>query len=402
MKIFIKALFSLAFIFLFFQGCVQFKTASLYDGQEAEPAKVPPKDIGMAVEPVIFSDDATNFWVTDDERCTSGGITTEAVHSGDKALKVNWNRDPSVCEWAGFGIGWDDWVGKDLSDVFDAAAIQFYVRTQEGKMFGLPCVLTLEDYSGRMGWSYAGLKYFEKYYIDEEWQKAIVPLNTFDIEKDGLDLGNIKQLSFELQAAGGIYLDDVSLVYYTPEKEEPWLGDDMAGLDDPLAFPLQLFGDEFINDNGWGIHEDQCQKIEYSTSTFSEGNKSIHAKWDKDNEDCYHITIGISWHKWFRVDMSKVSSTTMVEFDIKNENGALDKLPVNVGFEDYERALLLTELNSSHVDGGVYDNTWRRVRIPLSDLQGNGNFADIKQLIIRMEDKGEIFLDNISLVRNSG
>jgi hypothetical protein len=42
------------------------------------------------------------------------------------------------------------------------------------------------------------------------------------------------------------------------------------------------------------------------------------------------------------------------------------------------------------------------VRGPLSALTGNFDFADVKQLIFRMEEAGEIYLDNLVLVRNSG
>lgn len=394
----IKLLFVVLAIVL--SGCVQFKTATLYDGQETEPPSVPPSDISLAVEPIIFKDDATNFWVSDDPNCTTGGPTTEAVHSGDKALKINWDRNKKGCTWAGFGIGWDDWAGKDLSDVYDHAAVEFYVRAQKGKMFGLPVVLSFEDYSGHSAWSYTGNKYFERYFIDEEWQKVVVPLNTFDLEEDGLDIGNIKQIQFELQQSGGIYLDDVKLVYYTPVPVKPWLAE--APRPDPLAFPIQLFDDKFINDNGWGILTDHCQNIQLTNSTKAEGGKSIHAKWDKSKADCYQVALGVSWNKWFPVDMSKVAATTMIELDIRTGGQSLKELPVYVGFEDYDRQLSLVQLKADFVDGGTYDSEWKRVRIPLNNIKGKANFGKIKQLMIRMENDGDVYIDNIRLVRNAG
>ena len=242
----------LAFVgLLLLAGCgIQLQKASLYDGVKEDPKSPPPDNLALAVEPEIFREDATDFWVTDDTSCTTGFMTREVANTGLSSLRINWNRDPAVCEWAGFGIGWDGWAGKDLSEIYDHAAIEMYVRSQEGKMFGLPIVLTLEDYSGNMAWSYTSNTYFEKYYIDEEWQRVLVPLNTFDLDEDGLDITNVKQLQFELQQAGGIFLDDVMLVYYEPVAKEIYLPN-KAGAPD-LPYPIQLFDDEFIDGNGWG------------------------------------------------------------------------------------------------------------------------------------------------------
>ncbi|MCB0683938.1 MAG: hypothetical protein KDC32_23980, partial [Saprospiraceae bacterium] len=134
---------------------------------------------------------------------------------------------------------------------------EMHVRAVEGKMFGLPIVLTLEDYSGGQSYSYTGNKYFERSLIDEQWQRVVVPLATFNIEKDGLDATNVKQLMMELQQSGRVYLDDIRLIFYEPEPQKPWLVEEP--LPDPLALPIQLFGDAFLNNNGWGLIADECQ-----------------------------------------------------------------------------------------------------------------------------------------------
>ncbi len=385
----------LIMLFILLSCGIQFKQASLYDGREVSPPPAKPAKIALAVEPVIFDDDGTNFWVADDPACTTGNVTSEVAYSGSSALKINWNRNPSVCEWAGFGIGWDDYAGKDLTEVYDFTAIEMYVRSQQGKMFGLPIVLTLEDYSGKMAWSYTSSKYFERYFIDEQWQKVSVPLNTFDLSEDGLDISNIKQLLFELQQTGGIYVDAIRLVFYEPEPATPWIQE--TPREDPLAFPIQLFGDIFINDNGWGIHSDHCQSIEFTTTTASEGALSIHAMWDMRKKDCYVVALGVSWNRWYPVNLSKVAATIAIEFDMKVASTPAMPL-VLVGFEDYERNASLALLTAAFITGSSPRGQWQRVRIPILELQGSANLADIKQLVIRMEQSGEIYLDNIRLV----
>ncbi len=390
-------LFLLALLVVVMSACgIQFQSNSLYDGMEEAEVVPKPERISLAVEPVIFEDDGANFWTPNDSDCTKGAVVEDVTRSGDRALKINWNR--GECEWAGFGIGWDDWAGKDLSAVFDHAAIQMYVRSVEGKMFGLPIVLTLEDYSGNMAWSYISNKYFERYFIDEEWQKVAVPLNTFDLNEDGLDITNIKQLMFELQQAGNVYMDDIQLVYYEAPPVEVWLPD--APTPDAVSYPLTLFGDEFINNNGWGLFEDHCQDFKLTSATSSEGSKSIHATWDASKDECYRVGIGVSWNKWFRVDITPAKDDMMIMVDLKSDEDLLSSQNIGFGFEDYERRTSFVKLSSDYLPGGTFNTgDWQTVTIPIADLPAGLDLADIKQLMIQMDKKGEVYIDNIRLVR---
>lgn len=375
---------------------IQFQENSLYAGVEQEEVTPRPERLSLAVEPVIFQEDGTNFWLPKDLPCTKGGVVSEVKHSGNNSLKIEWNRDPSLCEWAGFGIGWDDWAGKDLSEVFDYAAIQMYVRTEKGKMYGLPVVLTLEDYSGNMAWSYVGSSYFERYYLDEEWQKVEIPLRTFDLNEDGLDITNVKQLMFELQQSGNIYLDDIQLVEYEEKPKEIWLPD--APQAPSITYPVQLFDDAFINNNGWGLMKDHCQNIQLTTATQSEGSKAIHATWDTSKEECYHVTIGVSWTSWFPVDLSNKKDNLLISLDIKGDAALLQSNTIRIGFEDYERHTSFVALQNDFMEGGTLKaGQWQAVQIPLSDLPAGTDLSNIKQLLIRMENAGEVYLDNIRL-----
>ena len=381
--------------FLVLNACgVQFQRASLYDGVEEEKLPDPPSNLALAVEPEIFRDDGTDFWVTEDSSCTSGYVTREVAYEGEFAIKMNWNRDPQICEWAGFGIGWDEWAAKDLSEVYDHVAIEMYVRAQEGKMFALPVVLTLEDYSGRMAWSYTFNRFFERYYIDEDWQRIVVPLNTFDLEEDGLDITNVKQLQFELQQSGGIYLDDIKLIYHEPAEKEVYEPADKL-IAPSISYPILLFDDSFVNGDGWGVHSDACQTIKLSDEKPSQGNKCIHAKWDMSVEDCYYVAIGVSWNKWFSTDISVLRETGFIELDVRT-NGSFSEIPVKVGFEDYERRTSFMTLDQSLTQGG-YNDQWTTVRIPISSLPDTIDLQDVKQLMISMEGKGEVFIDNVRI-----
>lgn len=396
MKYFLKNKIVPLVSLLLLGACVQFKTASLYDG--VEPALTPqkPDKIAAVVEPIIFEEDDTDVWGLEKNACQDNTLSKTVAYEGQKAIHLKWDRNAPECDWSGIGIGWDGYAGKDLSPLVNYAAIQFWVRSAKGKMFGLPIVLTLEDYSGGMGFAYTGNKYFERYSIDEEWQKVVVPLKAFDITKENLDLTNIKQLQLELQQSGEVYLDDIKLVFYEEPKQEPWLEE--AKRPNPLALPKVLFDDHFINDNGWGMLKDQCREIELTKAEKSEGTTSIHVKWNDRGEDCRNIGLGVSWNQWFPVDISPIKSKAAIQFDLKNVGPSAAQLPIKVGFEDYERVTTLIDIQKDFTAGGQYGNQWNRILIPLSKLEGPANLTNVKQLIFQFEGQGEVYIDNIQLV----
>ena len=269
-------------------SCVQFKTAQLYDGDEPTPPLTKPDDLSLIVEPTIYSDDHTDVWGLEEDVCKNISVTTDVVYSGTEAIEATWNRYAKGCKWAGIGIGWDGYAGKDLTEIMDFAAIQFYVRSKEGKMFGLPIVLTLEDYSGGMGFAYTGNKYFERTGIDEEWQRVAVPLSAFDVEVENLDPSNIKQLMLELQQSGSIYIDDIKLVFYEEPPQDIYLSEQKVP--DAPALPVQVFDDAFINNNGWGILEDDCQHVRLVNDTYAGGQKAIKVDWNA-KEGCKLVSF---------------------------------------------------------------------------------------------------------------
>lgn len=361
-------------------ACVEFKQMSLYSGEEVSAPLEKPDNINMLVEPEIFDEDFTDVWgIAEEGTCTSATISERIKAQGKRAIKVEWNRNAPDCIWAGFGIGWDGYAGKDLSELLPFAAIQFQVRTIKGRMFGLPIVLTLEDYSGGMGFSYTGNKYFERSAIDEEWQTVTVPLNSFDMEVENLDPTNIKQLMFELQQGGGLYIDDIKLVMYEAPVIEPWHVEEERA--DPTAFPITLFGDSFINNNGWGMMKDECRDIQIK-------DRAIYAKWN-DKENCGALQIGVSWNKWFPTDLSDIDPSTQLQLSLKPMSATGN---LRVQFQDYNGTV-----SAGHVvdmKGGDAS----QVRIPVSTLLEGLDKKIVKQVLFTFQGEGEALLDDIKLV----
>ena len=382
---------SLSYILLALAGCVQFKTAQLYDGNEPKDVYVLPKDISLVVESRIFEDKTKDLWGLEKDVCQDASYDNTVAYSGNDCIKISWNREAEGCKWAGIGIGWDGYAGKDLSPIMNAAAIQFYVRTVNGRMFGLPFVLTLEDYSGGMGFCYTANKYFERTAIDTIWQRVVVPLADFDLETENLDPSNIKQLQIELQQSGNVYIDEIKLIYFTPEPVKPWMQEE--SLPDPLAMPVSIFSDKFKNDNSWGIFSTDCHKVEISNKEKASGNSSIHATWDFTNNNCEFNSLGASWNKWRPIDMTNVKSNAALNFQIKFVGSASQD--VFVGLQDYDRSK--SEINLKTLD--LKPQIWNNVTIPLENLDSKKvNFSKIKDFVMHFEGKGEVFIDDIKLV----
>lgn len=399
---------------------MQFQPAALYSGIEPAPVPERPRKLSLAAEPIVYQDqDDDTIWFQDDTNCTQGDVVSDVVYEGQRAISVSWDRGAEGCKWAGFGIGWDGWAGKNLSELIPYAAFQMRVRSQEGRMFGLPIVLTLEDYAGGMGFAYTGNGYFERTFIDEEWQTVTVPLNAFDMEIENLDPTNVKQLMFELQQAGSIYIDDIQLVYYEPPVQEPWIT--FPERPDPTALPIQLFDDAFINNNGWGLVTDACQSIQTTSTNPSSGSTALHLKWDVRDERCYEGMMGVSWDGWHPVDVTPITTTAAIQFDVRLPSGTADQLPVRVALEDYGRRVSQIILNARYTTSGQFTTEWQTVTIPFSELRGGGrelaaapatvgdlpefqdgaDLRNIKHAVFFLDDEGEVFIDNIRLVESN-
>lgn len=392
----------LALLVLFAASCVTFKTATLYDGEKPRYVEPVPAEIRLAVEPTIFYDDTRDVWGIEKDECKVAkvidlydGGAKETVFSGNRSLHIKWDRNTPGCTWAGIGIGWDGYAGKDLSSIFEHAAIAFYVRSVEGRMFSLPFVLTLEDYSGGMGFCYTSNKYFERTAIDEEWQRVIVPLSDFDLETENLDPTNIKQLQIELQQSGAIYIDQIELIFFTPEPAEPWLVEEER--ENPIALPITLFDRQFINNNGWGMIADECQDFKIIATEGASRGKAISASWQVD-DDCHLVEFGVSWNRWFPVDLTPVLNSGAIQFKINYPKTA----PVGeltVGFEDYDRAKSKVVLKQEHIRGDAAPNRWLTVVIPLSELKEGNNPSNIKHLYMAFSGSGSTLIDDLQLVQ---
>ncbi|MCI4670307.1 MAG: hypothetical protein MRZ79_19375 [Bacteroidia bacterium] len=372
-----------------FSGCIELRKISLYDGQVQDVALPKPEKISKVVAPILFEEDTVDMWGIVDDSCKSFSLTNETAYKGETSLKLSWERQG--CKWVGFGMGWDGWSGKDLTPIMKYAAFEMYVKAQKGKMYGLPMVFTLEDYSGVMAFCYTANKYFERTAIDNEWQRVVVPLKAFNDEGEGIDYTNIKQLQVEMQQSGSVFVDDIKLVFYEEEPQKPWFVE--ATLPNPVKLPQVLFDDNFANKNGWGLFSDDCQQIEISNEEKYDGNSSLHVKWN-NTEECHLVAFGSNWNKWKPIDISPIRNTATLKFFMKAD--APKDLDFTIAFEEFDAPGKIT-LKWDAAYAKPAKEGWKRVEIPLKDFKGQMNETKTQHLAFRLMGRGDFYIDNITL-----
>lgn len=205
----LKSVLSIGLIGLIVYGCVSVKPNALY---------IEPKGEGEASfysSSEIYADYFTSEgWATQSEGCISLKTTKEAAYRGTHGIDVSWNKTKEGCPWLGFGFGWDNWTGKDLSGIKNIAAIQFHVRLPEGERKALPWAVGLEDFTGAQAWLGITSNTVKAEKISEEWTRIEMPISEFNWNEQDADASNIKQIIFNTEADGHVYIDEIQIVPY--------------------------------------------------------------------------------------------------------------------------------------------------------------------------------------------
>lgn len=364
---------------------VSFKTLTLEDNL---PKPKPIIGLGDFKATTIFRNSMGDAW-TENGECVTVEPTSES-HQGDQAISLQWDR--GSCEWTGFGIGWNAWAPKDLSQIMEVGAIEFYIRSIEKESSIPTIVFLLEDYGGVMSAAVFGSSCLERYPIDDQWQKATIPLSSFNYKEEGIDLTNIKQMVFELINAGAVIIDDMVIVEY--QEREVALDN---RLDKPslleLELPSTLYDDSF--GNVWGLGAFDCRDFSTTSEAAFEGSESIHMTWEKA-EKCGSNRFGTSWTNWLAVDFSDKMDRAALDFWMKGSPG---ENALFAGIQAYNFASGRVAVSDSYV---VEERSgWKHVRIPISEMKSGAEpwpRDNVKLIFFEVEQEGDVFIDNIQLI----
>ena len=207
----IKKYIAIAIIGSFFlNACVSFKQQAIFDYPSSQ---LPPEGIEGFYGLSIFDDNITGeIWFTENKPCLEVIHVKDKFHSGNASMYWKWNKSAGGCPWLGIGFGWDAWSPKDISGILDKAAIEFKIRTVEGRLNSLPLAAAFEDYSGLQAWLGFSSKTIQAKKLSEEWSSVILPLSEFNWQENGASAENIKQLIVQFEAEGDIYVDDIRII----------------------------------------------------------------------------------------------------------------------------------------------------------------------------------------------
>ncbi|MBK6483943.1 MAG: hypothetical protein IPG01_12630 [Chitinophagaceae bacterium] len=209
-------------------GCSTFQDAGLYQ-QAAQPDNKP--NINGFYQVAIFRDVYSgDVWFSKKPECVQVAFETKEVKTGDGALSIKWDKQAADCGWIGMGFGWDNWTGKDLSLITHTAAISFWAKTKKGSSKGLPWAVGFEDFSGNQAWSGVTADCVKGGVIGNTWTEVIIPLDRFSLDDADIDPTTIKQLLFQFESSGSIWMDEITIVPFTPVGPKKMLMEQSSGI----------------------------------------------------------------------------------------------------------------------------------------------------------------------------
>jgi Surface glycan-binding protein B xyloglucan binding domain len=209
-----------------------------------------------------------------------------------------------------------------------------------------------------------------------------------------------KQLHILMIALGCIHLSCNSLVQVQKKGlYDQSIATDPSEIDGYKA--VHIFKDE-IDVSVWVSKETQCVTMKPETVNSCSGKGAMHIKWDKVTGGCAWIGCGFGWNNWVAKNMIDITDVAAVQMKIKSAKGTFSNLPVAFAFEDYGGVQIYYGFQKNLASGLFNDSTWTTVTIPLNKFAfKNGDFNPeiVKQFMIQLEGDGDIYLDNIQIVK---
>ncbi len=298
-------------IILFAISCSSMKELELYEFVEKRTKSFEYKDI-------FIDSDLSGVWGVKQNSCKSISFDTLNNFIGNDHLHIQWN-EKQECKYLGFGFKWANFNSKNLLPIINESAIQFMIRIDSGSLNKVPMFFSLVDYSDRQCFGKFNILGIEGQIIDQTWRKVIIPLSTFKYEKKGVNMSNIKELRIELQRSGNVHIDDVKIVSHVHNYKVSKTNFSKSF----NSFPISI-GNEMKY--WWGVNPTISSNFKFLTNqsinVSSELGFSLSINYDKETNDNQWNNFGFPLNKWEYADLSKIYSTSAIQFEIKG-----DKVP---------------------------------------------------------------------------
>ncbi len=164
---------------------------------------------------------------------------------------------------------------------------------------------------------------------------------------------------------------------------------------------INIFRDDF-DKSVWSSPEIKCVNLKSENQTVYEGKGALMVKWDKIAGGCKWVGIGFGWNNWAAKDITDITDVAAIQMQVKAVNSNFKNFPVAFALEDYSGVQCYYGFTLALASGEFNKNTWTSVTIPLSKFNFEGQDFDVekvKQFMIQLEGEGEIYLDDIKIVR---
>jgi hypothetical protein len=389
-----KAIIYILFLSVITVGCgIRMQTQQLTDEWGGTYANNAVKEFQ---EKEIYNDQTVDVWGMEQTDCKNFSRVDTISFSGKSCLSLTWNRT-GKCPWIGFGIGWNGYAAKDLTEVMEKGSIDFYIRAIKGKQFIPTLIFLLEDYSGVQTAALLKAKHLTHYPIDEEWQKVSIPLSTFlQAAKPLSDFSNIKSLNVECQGEGAFLIDKIEVGGANVSN-----GSSVKfGKAITQNFPAFIFKD--AAPYSWGFGNYKGKLIEMVSNPTFGGNQAIHLKWNDAESGKQLRQFGMNWEHWQAIGLPDSVQTYALQFYINtNEVNTINNL--KIGFESYNGKVILLPIKQGYLSISNNGN-WQKVTIPFSEFNFETSGFDInrfKQFLVEFTGSGELWLDEISLQKSN-
>ena len=164
---------------------------------------------------------------------------------------------------------------------------------------------------------------------------------------------------------------------------------------------VDIFKDDY-DKSVWVSPETNCVTLDTEKENTYSGSAALHVKWDKVAGNCKWIGIGFGWNNWMAKDLLDLTQTAAIQFQVKAKNGSFKNLPVAFALEDYSNVQVYYGFRIELASGEFNEVSWTTVTIPLSKFNfesKNFDLEKVKQFLIQLEGDGDIYLDNIKIIR---
>lgn len=318
---------------LLFFSCNSMKTVSLYDTVVEKDKEDP--FLSFPFKDIFTDSDKTGVFGMKTHPCKEITFDTINNFSGKDHLHLKWEKTKN-CKWLGLGFKWGNFKSKNLAPIFENSAIQFMIRSNSGEFYNIPMLFALSDYSGKQCFSKVNILGMEDGVIDQKWRKVSLPLSTFNYNKKGVKISNIKELRIQLMKKGNFHIDDVKLVLY----KHPYKISTENFTKKFNTLPLNL-GDE--KKYWWGVNESFSSNLKFTTKSNSIKNTTVNddnpltepnvslslsVNYDSESIDKKWNSFGFPFNKWECADLSEVYTNSALNFKITGKK--VPKIKINL------------------------------------------------------------------------